>query len=72
LAKKCFSYFCYLIRIEHEKCPEMCVWIVRFGLKIEKMGLYLEKKTDIEKSAHMSLTSFILTFANQLGSVQKF
>jgi hypothetical protein len=26
--------FCYLIRVEHEKWSEMCVWIVRFGQKL--------------------------------------
>ena len=30
-SKKSFSNFCYLICVEHEKCSEMCVWIVRFG-----------------------------------------
>ena len=28
--------FCYLIRVEHEKCSDMCVWIVRFGTKLRK------------------------------------
>jgi hypothetical protein len=34
-----FSIFfqCYLNRVEHEKCSEMCVWIVRFGLKLRKL-----------------------------------
>jgi hypothetical protein len=36
--QKIFSYFCYLI---HEKCSEMCVWIVRFSQK----RLFLGKKT---------------------------
>jgi hypothetical protein len=31
--KKIFFNFCYLNRVEHEKCSEMCVWIVRFGQK---------------------------------------
>jgi hypothetical protein len=24
--------------LEHEKCSEMCVWIVRFGQKLRKLG----------------------------------
>ena len=31
LPKIFFFQLCYLIRVEHEKCSEMCVWIVRFG-----------------------------------------
>jgi hypothetical protein len=31
----------YLIRLEHKKCSEMCVRIVRFGLKLKKMGPFL-------------------------------
>jgi hypothetical protein len=30
------NFFYYLIRIEHNKCSEMCVWIVKFGLKLIK------------------------------------
>jgi hypothetical protein len=29
--KNFFIKVCYLIRVEHEKRSEMCVWIVRFG-----------------------------------------
>jgi hypothetical protein len=32
--KNVFSNFCYLIRVEHEKCSEMCVWIVGSGQKL--------------------------------------
>jgi hypothetical protein len=45
--KNHFSYFCYLIRVEHEKCSEMCVWIVGFGQKLRKLGLLLLKKVNI-------------------------
>jgi hypothetical protein len=37
------NFFCYLIRVEHEKYSEMRVWIVRNGQKL-KMGLFLVKK----------------------------
>jgi hypothetical protein len=55
-SEKNISNFCYLIRVEHEKCSEMCVWIVSFGQKIEKMGLLLVKKVNIGKEAFMSFT----------------
>ena len=28
--------YCYLIRVEHTKCSEMYVWIVRFGKNLRK------------------------------------
>jgi hypothetical protein len=31
LTKNHIFSFCYLVRVEHEKCSEMCYWIVRFG-----------------------------------------
>ena len=34
--KKIIFKVCYLIRVEHEKCSEMCVWIIRFGQKLRK------------------------------------
>jgi hypothetical protein len=34
--KNVFLNFCYLIRVEHRKWSEMCVLIVRFGLKFTK------------------------------------
>ena len=34
--KNVFFQLCYLIRVEHEKFSEMCVRIVRFGLKLRK------------------------------------
>jgi hypothetical protein len=34
--KKVFFYFCYLIRVQHKKCSETCVWIVRFGQNLRK------------------------------------
>jgi hypothetical protein len=34
LAKIFVFKFGYLIRVEHEKFPEMCAWIVRFGQKL--------------------------------------
>jgi hypothetical protein len=37
--KKIVSYF-YLIRVEHEKCSEMCVWIVRFDPKLKKWDFF--------------------------------
>jgi hypothetical protein len=40
MAKKDFFYFCYLIRVEHEKFSEMCVWIVRFGQKLRKWDCF--------------------------------
>jgi hypothetical protein len=36
IAKKFFLKFCYLIRVEHKKCSEMCVLIIRFVLKLIK------------------------------------
>jgi hypothetical protein len=36
IAKKRFFKFCYLIRIEDKNCSEVCVLIVRFGLKLIK------------------------------------
>jgi hypothetical protein len=29
--KNFFNKFCYLQRVEHDKCSVMCVWIVRFA-----------------------------------------
>jgi hypothetical protein len=34
--KKIFFNFCYWIRVEHEKCSELCARIVRFGLILIK------------------------------------
>jgi hypothetical protein len=36
IAKFFFYKFCYLNRVEYEKCSEMCVWIVRFAQKLRK------------------------------------
>jgi hypothetical protein len=33
-------YFCYLIRVEHEKCFEMCAWIVRFGQNLRNWDYF--------------------------------
>ena len=38
-AKNYFFYFCYLIRVEHEKWSEMCVWVVGFSQKMRKLDL---------------------------------
>jgi hypothetical protein len=35
-----FSYFCYSIRVEHEKCSEMCVWIVGFGQNLRNWDYF--------------------------------
>jgi hypothetical protein len=43
--KKKLGFFCYLIRLEHEKCSEMCVWS-----KIEKLGPFLVKNFKYKKS----------------------
>ena len=70
-----FFKFCYLIQVEHEKCSEMCVWNVSVWnvcSKIEKLGLFLVKKVNIEKSAKKSLIHSLLIPTNQRGSVQKF
>ena len=60
-SKIIFFQLCYLIRVEHEKCSEMCVWIVGFGQILRKLGLFLVEKVDISKSDYMSLTPFLLT-----------
>ena len=39
-SKQLFLYFCYLIRVEHEKFSEMCVWIVRFGQNLRKWDYF--------------------------------
>jgi hypothetical protein len=38
--KKVKIFFCYLIRVEHEKCSETCVWIIRFGQKLRKWDYF--------------------------------
>jgi hypothetical protein len=38
--KKLFLKFGYLIRVEHEKCSEMCVWIGRFGQNLRKWDYF--------------------------------
>ena len=43
-----FLKFCYLIRVEHEKCSDMCVWIVRFGPKLRKWD-HFQKKCQYRK-----------------------
>ena len=35
-----FLQLCYLIRVENEKCSEMCVWIVRFSQKLRKWDCF--------------------------------
>ena len=35
-----FFQLCYLNRVEHEKCSEMCVWIVRFGQNLRKWDYF--------------------------------
>jgi hypothetical protein len=35
-----FFQFSYLIRVEHDKCSEMCVWIVRLRLKLRKLDQF--------------------------------
>jgi hypothetical protein len=34
--KMFFELLLFFIRVEHKKCSEMCVWIVRFSLKLIK------------------------------------
>jgi hypothetical protein len=41
--KMFFFNFCYLIRVEHKKCSEMCVWIFRFGQKL-RIWEHFERK----------------------------
>ena len=38
--KKIICKVCYLIRVEHEKCSEMCVWIIRFGQKLRNWDYF--------------------------------
>jgi hypothetical protein len=35
--QKIFLEFGFLIHVEHEKCSEICVWIVRFGQNLRKL-----------------------------------
>jgi hypothetical protein len=51
--KKRFFQLCYLIHVEQEKCSEMCVRIVRFGLKLRKWTIFSEKLT-FSKNANFS------------------
>jgi hypothetical protein len=69
--KKVFVNFFYLIRVEHKKCSEMRVLIVRFGQKLRNWDCFV-KKVNIVKSVYMSLTPFILNPGYQRGPVQKF
>jgi hypothetical protein len=50
--------FCYLIRVEHEKCSVMCLWIIRFGPKLGKWDLVLEKMSISEKVPKKPYTLF--------------
>jgi hypothetical protein len=50
--KNFFFNFCYLIRVEHKKRSEMCVRIVRFGLKLIKWTIFSEKLT-FSKKVHL-------------------
>jgi hypothetical protein len=54
--KKIFLTFCYLIRVEHEKCSEMCVRIVKFGQKLKKWDYFYVENFITWKNSHMSLT----------------
>jgi hypothetical protein len=47
MRKKSFSAHCVNSILEHEKFSEMCVWIVRFGQQIDKMGLFIVEKVNI-------------------------
>jgi hypothetical protein len=35
-----FFHFCYLNLLEHEKCSEICVWIVGFGQILRKCDCF--------------------------------
>jgi hypothetical protein len=42
-------HFCYLIRVEHEKCSEMCIWIVGSGQKLRNWDYFYEKRSTFKK-----------------------
>ncbi len=44
-----FFQLCYLDRVEHEKCSEMCVQIDRFTLKLRKWDCFYKKGQLLKK-----------------------
>ncbi len=60
------------IRVEHEKCSEMCVRIVRFGLKLRKWDHFSEKVTFSQKKTIFVAISFLKTPVYQQENLQIF